>query len=220
VKIRLSMFLTLLAILPAGHAVRAQIAVVIQPVHLRADPSTNHPPLRLLYPPERLQLTPAKEDGDFYHVRAAQGAEGWVWKRNVSVYTRDEWMKHGKWIDADRDCQTTRHEVLIEESTTAVLFDARGCMFMAGTWQDPYSGECLTDPADLDIDHVVPLTHAHISGGWAWERERREAHANDLSNPEHLMAVKLQLNRQKGDKSPDQWKPVPPHLSVVTLPLL
>lgn len=55
--------------------------------------------------------------------------------------------------------------------------------------------------------HVVPLVNAHISGGWAWHPDRKQAYANDLANPEHLLAVKAQLNRQKGDKSPDQWKP-------------
>ena len=70
-----------------------------------------------------------------------------------------------------------------------------------------YSGEAFTNPSDLDIDHLVPLANAHISGGWAWERERREAYANDLINPEHLIAVRDVLNQQKGDKGPDQWKP-------------
>jgi len=131
-KYRTALLILIIAVLAATSAL-AQVAVVIQPVHLRADPSTTNPPLRLLYPPERLQLTAPKESGDFYHVRTAQADTGWVWKRNVSIYNRDEWMKHGKWIDADRDCQTTRPEVLIEESATAVLFDARGCLAMAGT---------------------------------------------------------------------------------------
>ena len=170
-------------------------------------PPVDNPPLRLLYPPERLQLILPKEEGDFYRVRTAQNDTGWVWKRNVSLYNRHDWMQHGRWIDADRDCQTTRHEVLIEESLTVVLFDERGCVVMAGTWQDPYGGETFTNPSDLDIDHVVPLAHAHIPGGWSWDPERKQAYVNDLANPEHLLAVKAQLNRQKGDKGPDQWKP-------------
>ena len=46
-----------------------------------------------------------------------------------------------------------------------------------------------------------------MSGGWAWPKERREAYANDLEHPEHLLAVKDSLNQAKGDKSPDKWKP-------------
>ena len=77
----------------------------------------------------------------------------------------------------------------------------------SGRWVGPYSGEIFTDPSDLDIDHVVPLGNAHVSGGWAWPKERREAYANDLEHPEHLLAVKNSLNRAKGDDSPDKWKP-------------
>jgi hypothetical protein len=43
--------------------------------------------------------------------------------------------------------------------------------------------------------------------GWAWKPERREAYANDRAHPEHLLAVTRHLNRQKGNKSPDAWKP-------------
>ena len=209
-RIRIATFLTLLALIIAAltaTSALAQIAVVTQPVNLRSDPSTNHPPLRLLYPPERLQLIAPKEEGDFYRVRTNQAETGWVWKPNVSLYNRDNWMRHGRWLDADRDCQNTRHEVLIEESLTVVLFDERGCIVMAGTGQDPYGGETFTTPSDLDIDHLVPLAHAHISGGSGWDPDRKQAYANDLANPEHLLAVKAQLNRQKGDKGPDQWKP-------------
>jgi len=38
-RIRIGMFLTLLAIVPAGYEVLAQVAVVTQSVHLRADAS-------------------------------------------------------------------------------------------------------------------------------------------------------------------------------------
>lgn len=145
----------------------AQVAVVIQPVHLRADLSTIQPPLRLFYPPERLQLIPPKEEGDFYRVRTDGGETGWVWKRNVSVYKRDNWMKQGKWLDSDGDCQDTRHDVLIVESSIAVTLNPSGCRVIAGQWQDPYGGETFTNPSDLDIDHLVPLAHAHVSGGWA-----------------------------------------------------
>ncbi|MGE0682429.1 MAG: DUF1524 domain-containing protein [Candidatus Binatia bacterium] len=183
----------------------AQVAVVIRSVNLRADPSTTNPPLRLLFPPERLELIPPKEEGAYYRVRTEAGETGWVWQRNVNLYRREEWM--ARWADADRDCQDTRHEVLAEESAAPVTLSANGCRVDAGQWVDPYSGEVFTNPSDLDIDHVVPLANAHISGGWVWDRARREAYANDLNHAEHLLAVKNSLNRQKGDKSPDKWKP-------------
>ena len=38
------------------------------------------------------------------------------------------------------------------------------CSITAGTWLDPYTGRTLTDPSDVDIDHVVPLANAWRSG--------------------------------------------------------
>jgi hypothetical protein len=188
-KYRTPLLTLIIASLTAISAL-AQIAVVTQPVHLRADPSTNNPPLRLLYPPERLQLIPPKEQGDFYRVRTTQDEEGRAWKRNISLYHRDDWMQHGTWADADDDCQDSRHEVLIAESTVSVTLNPPGCRVMAGAWQDPYGGETFTDPPDLDIDHLVPLANAHISGGWAWDPDRKQAYANDLTHPEHFIAVR------------------------------
>jgi len=138
----------------------AQIAVATQPVDLRADPSTNHPPPPAVPPLERLRLIPPKASGDFFQVRSSHGAEGWIWKRHVSFYNRDEWRRGGQWIDADSDGQTSRHEAIIEEPLTIVLFDERGGGVMAGCWQDPYGGDTVTTPSDLDVGHVVPLANA------------------------------------------------------------
>ena len=120
-------------------------------------------------------------------------------------YSRKEW-KH--WIDEDRDCQDTRQEVLIAESVVVVTFaDARNCTVLSGEWHDPYTGEVFTDPKKLDVDHMVPLAEAWRSGGWKWDAEKKKQFANDLSNPQHLIAVKAGANRQKGDKDPSAWLP-------------
>jgi hypothetical protein len=77
----------------------------------------------------------------------------------------------------------------------------------SGTWNDPYSGLTFTDPDDVDVDHMVPLRNAHVSGAWAWSFERRQEYANDLSHPEHLIAVDDATNQAKGAKGPDEWLP-------------
>lgn len=123
----------------------------------------------------------------------------------IPAYDRTTW-KH--WIDADHDCQDTRQEVLIAESEVPVTFkDARQCRVATGRWTCPYTGRVFTDPGQLDIDHMVPLEKAHSSGGWAWDAAKKEAYANYLDEPEHLVAVYRGANRSKGSRGPERWMP-------------
>lgn len=120
-------------------------------------------------------------------------------------YDRKRW-KH--WSDTDGDCQDTRQEVLVAESVRPVTFrDDRQCKVFSGEWTCPYTGQTITDPSALDIEHVVPLAHAHAHGAAAWSDERREQFANSLDAPEHLMAVVASANRSKGAKAPHEWLP-------------
>ena len=114
---------------------------------------------------------------------------------------------YGGWIDQDGDCQNTRHEVLIAESTVPVTLDAKGCRVVSGRWQDPYTGRVFTDPRRLDIDHFIPLAEVHRSGGHAWTPAQRRQYANDLSHPDTLIAVSASANRSKGDRDPVHWLP-------------
>jgi hypothetical protein len=111
------------------------------------------------------------------------------------------------WSDADGDCRNTRHAVLAAESLEPPSFDDRGCAVVAGRWYDPFSGATLTDPALMDVDHLVPLAEAHRSGAHRWTAARREAFANDLSHPDTLIAVDRSVNRSKGDGDPLSWMP-------------
>lgn len=112
------------------------------------------------------------------------------------------------WIDADKDGQNTRHEVLIEESLGPVTFKTDKQRHVAtGEWRGLFSGETYNDAKDMDIDHLVPLKEAHLSGGCHWPKERRKAYANDLDNPNALIAVYKRWNRQKGAKDPANWMP-------------
>lgn len=126
----------------------------------------------------------------------------------ASAYDRKEW--HPRWRDSDGDCQNTRHEVLAEESLVPVTLSPDGCRVIAGKWFDPYSGKIFTDPRELDIDHLVPLKEAHISGGSDWSTERKRRYANDLSSPATLLAVSSSENRKKGARDPARW-PLPNH---------
>ena len=124
---------------------------------------------------------------------------------DIPSYDRDEW-RH--WVDEDRDCQDTRQEVLIEESSSPVEYeDSDQCRVAEGEWDGPYTGEQFTDPSDMDIDHMVPLGNAHRSGGWAWDEGRKRQYANDFSYAGHLIAVQNSANRAKGADGPEEWRP-------------
>lgn len=111
------------------------------------------------------------------------------------------------WIDADKDCQNTRQEVLIVESLEKVTLDKKSCEVVKGKWYDPYTNKYFTNPNDLDVDHFVPLGEVDRSGGHEWPKDKKMKYANDLDDPEVLIAVDKSANRSKGDKDPSNWLP-------------
>jgi hypothetical protein len=57
----------------------------------------------------------------------------------VGLYDRSDWPH---WLDSDKDCQNTRHELLIQTSTKPVKFKSdRQCNVLSGEWFDFYSDE-------------------------------------------------------------------------------
>jgi len=112
------------------------------------------------------------------------------------------------WIDEDRDCQNTRNEVLIQESLDPVSFkSSKGCKVSSGRWFGAFTGQAFNNPKQLDIDHLVPLKEAHDSGAHAWSKSKKRDYANDMSHPDHLIAVSSRANRSKGAKDPSEWLP-------------
>jgi hypothetical protein len=82
-----------------------------------------------------------------------------------------------------------------------------GCDVVAGRWTSVYDGVVVTDPSQLDVDHMVPLAEAWRSGASTWDGTRRARFANLLDDPDHLVAVTATTNRSKSDSPPDQWRP-------------
>ncbi|KAI1340743.1 hypothetical protein F5Y15DRAFT_414471 [Xylariaceae sp. FL0016] len=107
------------------------------------------------------------------------------------------------WITISDSCNT-REYVLQRDGTDVEVDD--DCYPSSGTWTSPYDGEEWSEASDVDIDHMVPLKNAWISGASEWTTDKREELANDIDRPQ-LWAVTDSLNQEKSDSSPDEWKP-------------
>jgi hypothetical protein len=120
----------------------------------------------------------------------------------LPTYKRKNWPH---WSDMDKDCFNTRHEILSERSIVEVKFSRKKCKVDQGKWADYYYPQFHTDPKKVDIDHLVPLKHAHETGGALWVKKEKEKFAND---PENLVITDKKFNRKKGALRIDQWLPV------------
>ncbi|KAG8726733.1 hypothetical protein FRC11_014611, partial [Ceratobasidium sp. 423] len=119
---------------------------------------------------------------------------------NSPAYSRDLFPT---WDTISGTCNT--RETVLKRDGTNVITDS-SCAATSGTWVSPYDGATWTAASDLDIDHVVPLKEAWVSGARDWTTARREALANDLTRPQ-LLAVTDNVNQSKGDKDPAKWMP-------------
>ncbi len=121
-------------------------------------------------------------------------------------YDRDEYSGRG-YRDADGDCINARHETLIDESRSSVMMTASGCSVSTGRWVDPYDGAIYTSASSVQIDHVVPLGHAHRAGAWRWDDDTKERFYSDIAHPATLAATGAASNGSKADRGPEDWKP-------------
>jgi hypothetical protein len=111
------------------------------------------------------------------------------------------------WTDDDRDCHDARAEVLMRDSRAPVTFRPNGCTVDTGSWVDPWNGTASTLASAFQIDHTVPLANAWVTGAWRWTDTERRRFANDLTDPDTLLALEGSNNIAKSDKTPDAWRP-------------
>jgi hypothetical protein len=111
------------------------------------------------------------------------------------------------WRIGEDGCDVRFH-VLVEESEVPVARGGGdGCTVVRGEWRSLYDGRVTDDPAELEIDHLVPLAEAWDSGAGAWPAERRVSFANDTDRPDALIAVTAAMNQSKSDRDPAEWMP-------------
>jgi hypothetical protein len=119
---------------------------------------------------------------------------------SMEGYDRD---RYPHWSNQGDNCNT-REVVLKRDGVGVQVGD--NCSPIAGTWTSPYDGATWADPSDVDVDHVVPLANSWVSGARSWTQQQREAFANDLQRPQ-LRAVTDNVNQEKSDMAPDEWRP-------------
>ncbi|MEU3272540.1 HNH endonuclease family protein [Saccharomonospora sp. NPDC006951] len=121
-------------------------------------------------------------------------------------YDRDDWPH---WTSTGEGCDSRDEALKTQGRDVSVGEDCE----LSGSWTSVYDGETVTDPSELDVDHLVPLAEAARSGARDWSEAEREAYAND---PDLLVAVTASSNRSKGDQDPATWLPERDRCTYVT----
>lgn len=113
---------------------------------------------------------------------------------------------------------TTRDVMLLRDAVGSVRLDPRTCELSVGTgggWRDEYgfldraTGELkpykwMSDPSDVDAEHIVALAEAWRSGAAGADEDTRRRLANDATN---LVASDPSANRSKGDQDAANYLP-------------
>lgn len=127
----------------------------------------------------------------------------------IEAYEREHHF--GSWVKNKKsgDCFNTRNKVLVRENIgTITLKETNKCSVATGEWVDPYSGNTMTDAqAEIQIDHMVPLKEAYISGAYKWTFKERCLYGNYLGYRNHLVAVSGAENNEKSAKTPEDYMP-------------
>ena len=104
----------------------------------------------------------------------------------------------------------TTNEVLLRDAdpNESVQFTSRNkCMVYKAKWIDPFSGAQFKLANAIQVDHIVPLKAAYLSGAHAWNQNRRCRYANFMDDPTHLLSVSGHENMSKGDAGPERYLP-------------
>ncbi|MBV9831280.1 MAG: HNH endonuclease, partial [Marmoricola sp.] len=100
----------------------------------------------------------------------------------MTGYSRERFGQ--AWLDADRNGCDTRDDLLRRDlHAVTVRAGTHGCVVTSGILDDPYTGRQIRYVRDqsfsVDVDHVVALGTAWVSGAARWDIRQRAALAND-----------------------------------------
>ena len=142
--------------------------------------------------------------GSAAHVLAGLRVAG---RSPMTGYSREQFGP--AWADVNRNGCDTRNDILTRDLSDKVYKPGtNGCVVLSGTITDPYTRSAIHfvrgGRSEIDIDHVVALGNAWVTGAARLPYATRVALAND---PLNLLAVDSSANRQKGDGDAATWLP-------------
>lgn len=132
-------------------------------------------------------------------------------KGSMTGYTREEfgpaWTDNTDDPDGHNHCDT-RNDILARD-LTGISYKSGHCTVATGTLDDPYTGKSIhfvrgPESTRIQIDHVVPLGDAWVTGAAKMTDTRREELAED---PLELLAADGPANEAKGDDDASEWLP-------------
>ncbi|MFC5720683.1 HNH endonuclease family protein [Streptomyces gamaensis] len=104
----------------------------------------------------------------------------------------------------------TRNDILNRDLKDVHFDGASSCVIGSGRLKDPYTGKDIdfqrgrSTSSAVQIDHVIALGNAWVTGAQKLSQSDREALAND---PLNLIAADGPANGQKSDRDASQWLP-------------
>lgn len=118
------------------------------------------------------------------------------------------WMDTADGVPLARNGCDTRNDLLQRDGQDLRFRSGSDCVVISMTLHDPYTGKTIEwrkqEAAEVQIDHVVPLSYSWQMGSSRWPLSKRKQLANDVLN---LLPVDGRTNSAKGDSGPASWLP-------------
>lgn len=125
-------------------------------------------------------------------------------KNTTEKYYRK--LFYDNWGTTASGCNT--REAILTRDLTNIVLD--GCKVQSGLLKDPYTGAEIhfkrgqDTSSEVQIDHVVALSNAWVTGAYQFDEELRYQISQD---PLNLVAVDGPANQQKSDQDASDWLP-------------
>ncbi|MFC7220736.1 HNH endonuclease family protein [Streptomyces polyrhachis] len=118
------------------------------------------------------------------------------------------WMDTADGVPLAGNGCDTRNDLLKLHGRNARFRAGSDCVVVSMTLHDPYTGKDIawkkTKAAEVQIDHVIPLSYSWQLGASRWPESKKRQLAND---PLNLLPVQGRANSAKSDSGPASWLP-------------